>query len=107
MRCWKERVWCLEEQYVWLTKKAAEYPTGLCYAWASGLWDYLQTTEGKEILKKKEVTTIGTHRNTFVSAMSGGSQPEKGHAELHNLTGKLLRESHTEAAAGGFRNSRK
>lgn len=45
---------------VWKTSLAAEYPTGLCWAWAKALKAYLESAEGKAKLAAKSVVVEAT-----------------------------------------------
>ena len=59
------KVWDpVTQSKVWKTSKAAEYPSGLCRAWAMALKDYLQAKP--LILQKKTYEKVGAHQHALV-----------------------------------------
>ena len=60
------KVWDpVTESMVWKTSKAAEYPAGLCHAWAQALRDHLQHGPGQLTMQKKTFEKVGTHQQVL------------------------------------------
>ena len=101
---------------VWKTSRAAEYPSGLCHAWANALKTYLQEGHGQQLLQKKTFEKVGLHQNVLVRAdlkrstvpspltAEPSGQPDDKAVKL--LTAKERREAENERAIGGLRNPR-
>ena len=97
-----------------LENKAAEYPSGLCRAWAMALKNYLQAKP--LILQKKTYEEVGAHQHVLIradlkrpsSAGPAGAQPsvEDGPKKTKLLTFKERREAENERSSGGLRNPR-
>ena len=109
------KVWDpVTEGMVWKTSKAAEYPSGLCRAWATALKDHLEAKP--IILQKKTFEKVGAHQHVLVRAdlkrrsLTGpvGTQPsaEDGPKKTKLLTFKERREAENERSIGGLRNPR-
>ena len=79
---------------VWKTALAAEYPTGLCWAWAQSLVRFLKTEEGRVALQKKTFRVKGN----ALSAV----QPEV--QTRHPASNRERREIENDRAVGGLRN---
>ena len=78
---------------VWKTSLASEYPTGLCWAWATALSNYLQKPEVKDWLSR--TTTVVT---ATTLKQSGRAQP------VHQAKSrKEERELENQKAIGGLR----
>ncbi len=79
---------------VWKTSLAAEYPAGLCWAWAKGLKGFLDAEEVKQELWERKMSKVGQNkleRNKKVKEESSGSLREQ-------------REWENQQAVGGLRN---
>lgn len=60
----KGRVWSYKvDNWVWLTSEAAEYPSGLCEAWAQGWKDFFSKSKEDP---PDEGCTVGKFNNTWV-----------------------------------------
>eukprot|EP00435_Cladocopium_sp_Y103_P039029 s2094_g10.t1 len=79
---------------VWKTSLAAEYPTGLCWAWAKALEKFLKSTSGQATLVKKTFTVSGKSLKV-VEAEVKTKQPS---------SNKERREMENNKAVGGLRN---
>eukprot|EP00435_Cladocopium_sp_Y103_P000377 s3357_g1.t1 len=79
---------------VWKTSLAAEYPTGLCWAWAKALREYLNSAEGQSALEKKTFTVSGTSLKVL--------EPEV--RPKQPVSNKEVREMENNKAIGGLRN---
>ena len=112
------KIWCyLEERLVWKTKKAAEYPLGLCIAWVNELKEYLTKGPGAQKMARDIMVRVGHHANVLVARDAStykadedtpGStvQPES-KGNTIPLVGKALRESENAKATGGLRDPRR
>eukprot|EP00435_Cladocopium_sp_Y103_P032358 s2067_g8.t1 len=56
----------LTETMVWRSSKAAEYPSGLCIAWALSLRKWLCSEEGHHWLGQRTLVKVGRFSNTLV-----------------------------------------
>ena len=79
---------------VWKTALAAEYPTGLCWAWAQSLVRFLKTEEGLVTLQKKAIKVEG---NALRAA-----RPEV--QSKQPASNRERREMENNQAVGGLRN---
>eukprot|EP00435_Cladocopium_sp_Y103_P028266 s2421_g7.t1 len=79
---------------VWKTSLAAEYPTGLCWAWAKALLAHLGTAAGSSEVNQK----------TFVKNGNKLQVKEPKVKQSIPASGKEKRDQENEAAVGGLRN---
>jgi hypothetical protein len=56
------------ELWVWRTSLAAEYPCGLCQAWANALSQWLLSSPGKAWIKARSFVKVGKFGNTLIRA---------------------------------------
>lgn len=116
------KVWDpLTQKSVWKTSKAAEYPTGLCLAWARALKEFLLSQEGIKLRMRQTYVKVGQHANVLVRAdLKRPDQPAKQNAgriqdesfplpaTVHDFNSKReAREFENQQAVGGLRNPRK
>ncbi|CAE8696540.1 unnamed protein product, partial [Polarella glacialis] len=85
---------------VWRTS-LAEYPEGLCTAWASALEKWVQSPEGVLTLARSTFTRTGVHGNALVRLAQEKVIKEK------PVEKKVLREQENAEAWGGLRDPRK
>ena len=94
----------LADKEVWRTSLAAEYPCGLCLAWASALKGWLSSGIGDGWLKGRSYHIVGRWKNILVrlntSSMDGSSLSED------KKTSREVRELENKKAWGGLRNPR-
>lgn len=113
------KVWDpLTQRSVWKTSKAAEYPTGLCLAWARALKEFLLSEEGTKLRMRQTYVKVGQHANVLVRAdLKQPDQPAKQNAggiqdesfplpaTVHDFNSKReAREFENQQAVGGLRN---
>ena len=79
---------------VWKTALAAEYPTGLCWAWAQSLVRFLKTEEGLVTLQKKAIRVEGNALRAVRPEVQS-KQP---------ASNRERREMENNQAVGGLRN---
>lgn len=79
---------------VWKTALAAEYPTGLCWAWAQSLVRFLKTEEGLVTLQKKAIKVEGNALRAVRPEVQS-KQP---------ASNRERREMENNQAVGGLRN---
>ena len=98
------RVWSyLEDKMVWRSSLAAEYPCGLCMAWASSLREWLLSAEGIGWMKQHSFVLKGRWRNQLVRAdalevkKAGGTMVQ---------SQRELREEENRKSIGGLRCAR-
>ena len=58
----------VEDKYVWRTSKAAEYPQGLCEAWARSLAAFLESPAGEQYMLDRTFVKMGRYQNVLVRA---------------------------------------
>ncbi|CAK9112875.1 unnamed protein product [Durusdinium trenchii] len=99
------KVWSyLEDKVVWRSSLAAEYPCGLCVAWANALKRWLCSAEGLEWMKAHSMALRGRWLNQLVR---GDSVPEKDVATRAVQSQREVREEENSRAIGGLRDARK
>ena len=94
----------VSEAVVWRTSLAAEYPAGLCWAWAKALETWLQTDDGKLFMERDRLVVAGKWKNVMVRKRS---LHEMNEGSSRDMSGKERREAENEASLGGLRNARK
>ena len=57
----------ISEQQVWRSAKAAEYPAGLCWAWAESLDQWLKSRDGLAWMAVRTMVKVGKFNNTLVN----------------------------------------
>ena len=95
--CWDY----ISEQMVWRTSLAAEYPCGLCTAWAKALKAYLRTDYWKRRALETSFMVVGRFQNTLVRMKPSMSQRT---ANNHQMSNSALREKENSSCTGGLRN---
>ena len=93
----------IDEGWVWRTSLAAEYPCGLCMAWASALRGWLFSALGQRWLSARSMKLTGKWRNVLVRCSDDASSEEVVHADKST---QQLREEENAKAWGGLRNPR-
>ena len=93
----------IDEGWVWRTSLAAEYPCGLCMAWASALRGWLFSTPGQRWLSARSMKLTGKWRNVSVRCSDDASSEEVARADKST---QQLREEENAKAWGGLRNPR-
>ena len=93
----------IDEGWVWRTSLGAEYPCGLCMAWASALRGWLFSALGQRWLSARSMKLTGKWRNVLVRCSDDASSEEVVHADKST---QQLREEENAKARGGLRNPR-
>ncbi len=94
----------LADKEVWRTSLAAEYPCGLCLAWASALRNWLGSGLGDGWFRKRSYRITGKWNNVLVR-LAAPDMDEPGLSE-NKLASKDVRELENKKAWGGLRNPR-
>ena len=117
-RCWEVRAHrheileghCFDyvlEKWVWRTSLAAEYPCGLCWAWATSLKEFLASPNGKQLLMNSTFFKVGKFGNVLIRGSQLRREEERGkETEMlveRTLTNKAQREEENLGAVGGLR----
>ena len=55
-------------EMIWRTSRAAEYPAGLCMAWAKSLQQWLASDAGRKDRERHTFVRVGAHGNVLVRA---------------------------------------
>ena len=93
------RVWSYKLEEVWLTSEAAEYPAGLCEAWAEQWLGWLKNQQSQGTQIEPHASKKPRFQNKIVREELydlGGQQPSK----------KQVRENENQNCIGGMRNPR-
>ena len=85
----------IDEGWVWRTSLAAEYPCGLCMAWASALRGWLFSALGQRWLSARSMKLTGKWRNVLVRCSDDASSEEVVHAD--KSTQQLREEENAKA----------
>ena len=93
----------VDQDWVWRTSLAAEYPCGLCMAWASALRGWLFSTLGQKWLSARSMKLAGKWGNVLVRCSVEASSDEVVQADK---SAQQLREEENAKAWGGLRNPR-
>ena len=94
------KVWSYKsEAWVWYTSEAAEYPAGLCEAWAKHWKDWTGAQEEKPPHKMR---LLGKHKNMLVATPDTVLTPRQEPKPIKSK--KEIREEENEDAIGGMRN---
>lgn len=102
----------LTEQMVWRSSKAAEYPTGLCIAWAVSLRKWLCSEAGTEWLAKRTLVRIGKFSNALIRAdflsqsTSDTTLPSMPSSSTYLSRGQIREQENVECV-GGLRDPRR
>ena len=95
----------VEDRWVWRTSLAAEYPCGLCLAWAKALVCWLNSSLGKKWVEQRTYVKVGKWNNVLVR--KADLEGEKlGKEKEAKQTAKQVREEENKKAVGGLRNPR-
>lgn len=99
------RVWSyLEDKMVWRSSLAAEYPCGLCIAWARALLEWLESKEGMHWMACNTMVLRGKWQNQLVRADTNVVQDDSRRV-VQSL--RDVRNEENAKAIGGLRNARK
>lgn len=107
------------QRMVWRTSLAAQYPAGLCMAWAESLKRFLDSEAGLQWMTARTMVTVGKHRNVLVrqtdrkmtgatnpsSSTSLGSEPSA--MDDSTKSRAQVREEENIAVVGGLRDPRR
>lgn len=93
----------LEDRWVWRTSLAAEYPCGLCMAWARALFDWLGSPFGLRWLQQRSFQVRGKWKNVLVRSLASDEFEEP---QPVKLSQKEFREAENQKSLGGLRNPR-
>ncbi len=93
----------LQQEMVWRTSLAAEYPCGLCNAWAKALRAYLKTKFWFQRALSTSFVKIGKHKLVRQLQLMGPVQSQKVHG-LEQMSNAALREKENAEVTGGLRN---
>ena len=100
------RAWSfVDEQLVWRTSLAAEYPCGLTIAWTRALLSWLRTQEAADMLQQDMYVRVGKWKNTLV--LKSSSKRHKVDIAAQNETAMEKRERENDEAVGGLRNAKR
>lgn len=103
------------ESWIWKTAKAAEYPQGLCRAWALALRSWLLSDVGRNYMARRTLVKV----NKFQMIRLDMVKPEKHSLEMsplpsssqsgqkRNMSKVEIREQENLGAVGGLRDPRK
>lgn len=108
----------ITQSWVWKTRKAAEYPSGLCLAWSRSLLEFLQSEKGKELEENKTMVKVGKFQNALVNSgllkrqakSISDSKDVAGvscHPEGSYRSNKEKREAENLSVVGGLRDPRR
>ena len=67
----------VSQKVVWRTALAAEYPEGLCVAWAQSLETWLKSDEGRTYLSSDMLVKVGKWKNVLVKKRAALQMDEK------------------------------
>lgn len=105
------KVWDVySEEMVWRTSKAAEYPTGLCIAWALSLRNWLCSEAGKTWLSQRTLVRVGRFGNMLVRADMMDDDAHRSSSTIEKVVDKSksqLREQENMECLGGLRDPRR
>lgn len=97
------KVWSYKAgKWVWYTSEAAEYPAGLCEAWAKR---WKEWTEAKDEEPPQKMRLLGKHKNMLVATHDVMLSPRQ--EPKPTKSKKEVREEENEEAIGGMRNPNK
>ena len=86
---------------MWRTSLAAEYPCGLCMAWARALFDWLRSPLGLRWMQQRSFQVKGRWKNVLVRL---AATDDCGESEPVKLSQKEVREAENQKSLGGLRN---
>lgn len=95
----------VSEEYVWLTSKAAEYPWGLCDAWAAALQGWLCSADGELWLRRR--TLYKTGPNQLVRLEQSEPDASAKPTPAMQRSKAELREEENLRCTGGLRDPRR
>ena len=95
-----------DQQMVWRTSLAAEYPCGLTVAWSKELLKWLHSPEGLQWMKSRSYVLVGKWQNTLVLAGAVAKKAKKASSQ-RSETLLERRERENNEAIGGLRNSKR
>lgn len=98
------KVWSyLDERVVWRSSLAAEYPCGLCMAWAEALKKWLFSDEGIHWMRRNSLILVGKWGNQLVRADLVEKQANE-HKPVASLAS--VRSEENNKCIGGLRSAR-
>lgn len=102
----------VDDIWVWRTSKAAEYPAGLCWAWASALREWVLSHDGQWWLAERTLIREADKVNKLVSlsqvwTASGAQNGSASAAGKSEETAAQQRERENSEVVGGLRDPRR
>lgn len=102
----------VDDIWVWRTSKAAEYPAGLCWAWASALREWVLSHDGQWWLAERTLIREADKVNKLVSlsqvwTASGAQNGSASVAVKSEETAAQQRERENSEVVGGLRDPRR
>ena len=101
----------ITEDWVWRTSRAAEYPQGLCRAWADALRTWLLEEKGKAWLAARTMVKVGRFQNVLInaSALQPDAVPKDNTVKVgtKDESNAERRERENMEAVGGLRDPRR
>lgn len=100
---------------IWKTSKAAEYPQGLCYAWARSLWKWLHSDVGRHYMAVRTLVKVSKFQMVRLDMIKVDRHTiemapvalRDGQINGKKLTKMEAREEENVAAIGGLRDPRR
>eukprot|EP00435_Cladocopium_sp_Y103_P074226 s203_g47.t1 len=105
-KTWDPVTW----QFVWLTSKAAEYPWGLCNAWALVLKAWLSSQAGLIWMNQRSLVRTSPYQLVRADLVKLGRQtagPMRPSMPINSRSKASAREEENQSTVGGLRDPRK
>lgn len=103
-KTWDPITW----EFVWLTSKAAEYPWGLCNAWAGALRNWLSSADGQAWMCQRSLVRTSPYKLVRADWVDAKMRTkEHPLIQVSSRSKASVREEENQSTVGGLRDPRK